>query len=303
MRGFDRVLKEIGLKEVPHLPSQVKIIEVSTRDGLQSKDVIVPTEKKIEIVDLLSQSGVHGIEVTSFVRPDVIPQLADARQVMEGIKKNPDIVYSALVPNRKGAEHALECGVDEWGLMVSLSEEHSCANTNCTTEEAIEKARELVSLAKERGIGINGGVLTAFCGEVRKEQLGRLRRLIDTYTDLDVDIINIADTEGLGVPKEVFTIMKELKAAYPEVTFVVHFHDTKHLAMDNAFAALAAGSQYFDCALGGIGGCPAVPHVGGNLPTEAFAKNLQLMGIETGINLNILREARKVLDITLNQEV
>ncbi len=299
MSDFDRVLKEIGLKEAFHLPSQVKIIEVSTRDGLQSKDVIVPTEKKIEIVDLLSQSGVHGIEVTSFVRPDVIPQLADARQVMEGIKKNPDIIYSALVPNRKGAEHALECGVDEWGLMVSLSEEHSCANTNCSTEEAIEKARELVALAKERGIGINGGILTAFCGEIRKELLGRLRHVIDIYTDLGVNIINIADTEGMGVPKEVFAIMKELKAAYPEVTFVAHFHDTRHLAMDNAFAALAAGIQYFDCALGGIGGCPAVPHVGGNLPTETFVKHLRLAGMETGVNLDVLREARSVLETTL----
>lgn len=261
--------------------------------------MIVPTEKKIEIINLLSQSGVSGIEATSFVRPDVIPQLADARQVMEGIKKNPDIVYSALVPNRKGAENALGCGVDEWGLMVSLSEEHSNANTNCTTAEAIEKAGEIINLAKERGIGINGGILTAFCGRIQKEQLGRLCRLIDIYTNLGVNIINVADTEGLGVPEEVFTVMRKLKETYPDVTFVAHFHDTKHLAMDNAYAALAAGIQYFDCALGGIGGCPAVPHVGGNLSTETFVKNLHLMGIETGVDMGVLRKARSVLEITL----
>lgn len=286
------------------VPSRVKIIEVATRDGFQAEKHIVPTEKKIEIINAISKSGVTAIEVTSFVRGDVIPQLADAREVMKKIQRMDNIVYSVLVPNMRGAQNALECGADEWGLMISLSEEHSRANVNCSRDESIEKAKEIVEYGHANGVRINGGILTAFQGNDAVEvSLERIIPLIDIYCQMGISIINVADTEGCAVPKEVHRIMRYLRRRYPEVEFVGHFHDTSHLAMENALAALAAGVYTFDCAIGGMGGCPAVPHAGGNLSTENFVRRLYEMEIETGVDLQKLQKVKELLSTALHRDL
>lgn len=284
------------------LPSRVKLIEVGTRDGFQAEDRFVPTKKKVEIINAAARSGVSAVEVTSFVHPQVIPQLADAEEVMASIDRVPGVTYSALVPNLKGAERALRCGVDEWGLMVSLSDTHSQANINVSRDEAIREAERIIVLAREEGVRINGGVLTAF-GTAGEEgtDLERLFSLVDLYSQLGVRIVNVADTAGRAVPREVFRVTEELILTYPEIEFVAHFHDTCGLALENALAALEAGVTVFDCAVGGLGGCPALRNARGNLATEKFAGRLAALGIETGVDLAAVAEVKRMVSDALER--
>lgn len=286
------------------LPARVKLIEVGTRDGFQAEERFVPTRKKVEIIDAAARSGVSAVEVTSFVHPHVIPQLADAEEVMASIDRVPGVTYSALVPNLRGAERALRYRADEWGLMVSLSEAHSQANINVGREEAIREAERIILLGKEEGVRINGGVLTAFgttCGE--RVDLDRLFSLLDLYVDLGVEIVNVADTAGIAEPEEVSQVVGALVRRYPSVEFVGHFHDTRGLALENALAALRAGVTVFDCAVGGLGGCPALQNAGGNLATERIAGRLAAMGIETGVDLDVISEVKRMVAETLNREL
>ena len=285
-----------------NVPQKVKIIEVVTRDGFQAEEEIVSTEDKIKILNAISETGVAAIEATSFVRGDVIPQLADAADVMKGINKKENIIYSVLVPNMKGAQKALECGADEWGLMVSLSEEHSRANVNCSRDEAIEKARMIVDFGKANCVRINGGVLTAFKGSDDAEaDLADIILMVELYRKMGIDIINVADTEGCASPREVYEVMHRLVKDYPDVEFVGHFHNTGRLALQNALAAVAAGVYTFDCAVGGLGGCPAVPDAGGNLSTERFVKALNQAGIETGVDMDKLQHVNTLLAGVFNR--
>lgn len=294
---LENYLKKIigDIREL-HIPEKVKIIEVVTRDGFQSVDKIIPTNKKIELIDIISETGVAGIEVTSFVRSDVIPQLADAKEVMKGIKRAEDIVYSVLVPNIKGAENAIECKADEWGLMISLSEEHSKRNVNSSKEEAIGRAKEIINIAKKNKVRINGGILTAFQGTTfSKKSIENIESIVNLYYDLGIKIINIADTEGHALPREVYEVMLYLRKKFEDIEFVGHFHNTYNRAIDNALAALAAGVYTFDCAIGGIGGCPALPFYGGNLETGKFISTLQSFKIDTGIDLAKIQKAKELL--------
>jgi len=261
------------LNQFQGLPLKVKIIEVGTRDGFQMEPTVLATKDKISIINALSKTGLSAIEVTSFVHPRVIPQLADAQDVMRNIERNPNIIYSALVPNMKGAERALECRTDEWGLMLSLSESHSKANVNQTTDSMLREIEEIVKLGKSNGVRINGGLLTAFGypGEGRIE-IEKIYNCVDAYKNLGIDIVNVADTAGMADPRYTFYLIKNLTSRYPDVEFVLHFHDTRNMAMANVVAAMQAGATSFDSAIGGLGGCPFAPGATGNISTELNSK-------------------------------
>lgn len=293
---------------LPNIPKKIKIIEVCTRDGFQSEKNIIPTKDKIEIVNALSKANLSAIEVTSFVHPKVVPQLADAEDVMNNIDRNPNTIYSALVPNLKGAERALKCGVNEWGLMLSLSESHSKANVNKSMDDMVKEIEKIVELAKINGIRLNGGLITALgCPFEGKISIETIFYSVDMYIDLGINIINVADTAGVSDPAHTYYVMKELTRNYPNVEFVMHFHDTRNMAMANVIAAMQAGVYTFDTSLGGIGGCPFIPGASGNLSTEDLVHMLDLMNIETGINLdyilNISKRLSKLLGRKLDSKV
>lgn len=268
------------------LPKSVKVQEVVTRDGFQSEETIIPTGQKVELVNRIADAGVPVIEVTSFVHPRIVPQLADAQEVMKNIVRYPNVIYSALVPNMKGAERALECGVDEWGLMVSLSDTHSRANVNKSYQEMVRETEKVILLAKAEHKRVNGGLLTAlgYPGEGHIP-MSRIHELIRTYIGLGVFIINVADTAGVSDPAHTYRVMRELVETYPSVEFVLHLHDTQGMGMANAFAGLIAGVKAFDTALGGIGGCPFLPGAAGNISTVDFVNMVESMGINTGVRV------------------
>lgn len=284
------------------LPEQVKVQEVVTRDGFQSEDRFIETKDKIELVNRIADAGISVIEVTSFVHPRVVPQLADAREVMNHITRRSGVVYSALVPNMKGAERALECNVDEWGLMVSLSETHSKANVNKSYREMVAEAERIVLLAKAENKRVNGGLLTAlgYPGEGRIP-MERIHEMMQVYTDLDVSIINVADTAGVSDPAHTYHVMSELCKAYPNVEFVLHLHDTRGTGMANALAGMLAGVRAFDTALGGIGGCPFLPGADGNISTVDFVNMAEAMGVHTGVQIDRLMAIEETLSRLLEK--
>jgi hydroxymethylglutaryl-CoA lyase len=276
------------------LPPRVTLCEVGPRDGFQIEPDFIPTELKIEVVDLLSEAGLPRIEVTSFVHPKVVPQMRDAEAVMAKIRRRPGTRYSALVPNDKGASRAVDAGVDEIRTVVSASESHNLANVNMTIAESIDKLRAVMEVARRAGVPVGCGVSTAFgCpfeGEVSLEQLaGVVRRL----TDIGARAIALADTTGMANPRQVSAVLARLQADFPGIEWTLHTHDTRAMAIANILAAMQSGVTHFDSSIGGLGGCPFAPGASGNVCTEDLVHALHAMGVETGIDLDRLIAAAK----------
>jgi hydroxymethylglutaryl-CoA lyase len=264
---------------------KVTIVEVGPRDGLQNEEKILSPQEKIELINHLSETGLRRIEMTSFVHPKWIPQLADAVEVSKGIKRNPDVLYSALVPNRKGLERALEAGIDEAAIFMSASEGHNLKNINKTIDETYPVLEEVVKDAKQSGLRVRGYVSTAFgCpydGKVDLQQvLGVTQRLID----MGVDEISIGDTIGVASPLQVERLLELLLKQIEAKQLALHFHDTRGTALANVAAALNMGISIFDSAVGGLGGCPYAKGASGNLATEDLVYMLEKMDADTGIS-------------------
>lgn len=284
--------------EVSASPSPLRIHEVCVRDGFQIEPVFVPTERKIELVNALSRSGVAKIEVTSFSSPKAIPALADAEAVMRGIDRVAGVEYAALVPNVRGAERALGCAVDELNLVMSASDSHSRANLRMTREQSLAQFADIVAAAAGQA-AINASLSTAFgCpfdGDVPAEVvLGWVARLVD----LGIDRIALCDTTGMANPAQVQRLFVAVTERWPEVTFTAHFHDTRAMGLANALAALEVGITHFDASLGGLGGCPFAPGASGNVCTEDMVHMFEAMGRHTGVDLErLLTLARQLPDI------
>jgi hydroxymethylglutaryl-CoA lyase len=264
---------------------KVTIVEVGPRDGLQNEEKILSPQEKIELINHLSETGLRRIEMTSFVHPKWIPQLADAVEVSKGIKRNPDVLYSALVPNRKGLERAWEAGIDEAAIFMSASEGHNLKNINKTIDETYPVLEEVVKDAKQSGLRVRGYVSTAFgCpydGKVDLQQvLGVTQRLID----MGVDEISIGDTIGVASPLQVERLLELLLKQIEAKQLALHFHDTRGTALANVAAALNMGISIFDSAVGGLGGCPYAKGASGNLATEDLVYMLEKMDADTGIS-------------------
>ena len=282
----------------PAAPPPLRIHEVCVRDGFQIEPVFVPTERKIELINALSRSGVAKIEVTSFSSPKVIPALADAETVMRGIDRLPGVEYAALVPNLRGAQRALDCAVDELNVVMSASASHSQANLRMSREESLAQFADIVTAAAGRA-AINASLSTAFgCpfdGEVPQgEVLGWVARLID----LGITRVALCDTTGMANPAQVQRLFSAVTERWPEVIFTAHFHDTRAMGLANALAALEVGITHFDASLGGLGGCPFAPGASGNVCTEDLVHMFEAMGRHTGVDLErLLTLARQLPDI------
>jgi len=276
------------------LPKRVTMCEVGTRDGFQIEPDFIPTELKIEVVDRLSATGMPKIEVTSFVSPKAVPQLRDAEDVMAKIKRHPGTVYSALVPNDKGAVRAVDASVDEIHTVVSASESHNLANVNMSIAESLTKLRAVAEVAHRARVGVYAGLSCSFgCPFEGAVPLAQLESMVARLADLGARGVGLADTTGMANPAQVARVLERLVPRFPGIEWTLHTHDTRAMAIPNIMAALEGGVTHFDASIGGLGGCPFAPGASGNVCTEDLIHCLHAMGVETGVDLEALIETSK----------
>jgi len=283
---------------------RIHMQEVGTRDGLQAESVFVPTADKIALVNSLSQAGMAKIEVTAFVSPKAIPALADAQQVMLGIERVPGVIYSALVPNVRGAERAIESRTDELNLVMSASETHNLANLRMTQAQSFQGLCEVAALARQASLTVNISLSCSFgCpmeGDVPEDTvLDWCARFID---EAGAGGITLCDTTGMAYPSQVASLTARFRASWPDTELSLHFHNTRGMGLANVLAGIDAGADRFDASLGGIGGCPYAPGASGNVCTEEVVHALQLMGYDTGVDLGRLLDASSRLPALIGHE-
>ena len=284
--------------------NKITIVEVGTRDGMQIEKEFIPTDEKIKIIDLISNSGVKRIEVTSFVSPKHVPQLSDAKQVMENIKRKDGVKYEALVPNIIGMERALECNLDRISLFVSSSETFNNKNLRASRLEMINKSKEVSKIAIENSIKIRGAVVTAFgCPYEGNISFDSLEWIIKEYIQMGCDEICLADTVGMSNPKHVKYITEKIRNIASDVKYSLHFHNTRGLGLANVYAGLQIGIQTFDSSIGGLGGCPFAPRATGNISIEDTLNMLHEMGYKTNIDLKKIIEVVSYLEKTLSRQL
>lgn len=283
---------------------KIYIQEVVTRDGFQIEEQFVPTEKKIELINKLSNVGLDKIEVTSFVSPKAVPNLKDAQEVMDGIDRKPGVTYSALIPNLRGAKRGAECGVNEMNLVVSVSETHNQKNVHRSTEQSFDDFQEIISFLKGTDICINGTLATSFgCpfeGGILED---KVLQLVDRYLSMGITGITLADTTGMATPKQVFQLSKKILKYWPELPLTLHFHNTRGMGLANVMEGIRAGVIRYDASLGGLGGCPFAPGATGNICTEDLVHMLTFMDYDVRADLDQLIDSAKYLQSILGHEL
>lgn len=266
------------------LPQRVTIREVGPRDGLQSERPL-PVEVRARLISALSRTGLPKVEAVSFVSPKKVPAMAGAAEVWRLVERNPGVRYSALVPNRKGAEAALEVGgFDYLSVFIAASDGYSLHNVGKPVAESLRDVGEAVALALEAGLPVDAAVSTSFGdpfeGDVPPEQV---LDLVARLLDLGISSVSLADTTGMATPTRVWELVGRFRARFPGVPLNLHFHDTRGTAMANVLAAMQVGVDDFDASIGGLGGSPFAPGAGGNVATEDLVHMLMDMGVETGV--------------------
>jgi hydroxymethylglutaryl-CoA lyase len=276
---------------VSDLPARLSIREVGPRDGLQNEQP-VSTQAKIELIDRLSATGVRRIEAVSFVRPEAIPQMADADAVWQGIERSDLISYSALVPNRRGAVRALDAGVAEIEAVVSASDTHNRKNVNRSTEQSLDEIAEVIELAHARSASCQVIISTAWgCPYEGDVPVDRVLAVVGRAVADGADSISFGDTTGMATPGRVQRLVGEFRSAHPDISLNLHFHNTRGTGLANVLAALELGVADFDASVGGLGGCPYAPGATGNIATEELGHMVEDMGVATGIDLDALIDA------------
>jgi len=282
------------------LPSRVTLVDVGPRDGLQNEKQTVDAADKIELVHRLQAAGLREIEVTSFVSPKWVPQMADNAAVLAGIERKPGVRYSVLIPNMKGLDAALSAPRAEWPdeivVFAAATEAFSQKNINCSIAESIERFRPVVDAARKHGIKVRGAISVAlgcpYQGEVSPDEVERVVRLIK---EIGVDHCGIADTIGVGTPQRVQAVLERALKHYPVAEVSGHFHDTYGQAIGNVYAGLEVGIATFDASVAGLGGCPYAKGATGNVGSEDVLFLLRGLGIETGIDLDRLVDAAEFI--------
>jgi len=280
------------------LPAEVSVYEVSPRDGLQNEAAPVPLVGKERMVRALLAAGLRRIELTSFVSPRWVPQLADAEDLIRALSPAPEgVTFSALVPNATGLERALRVGVGEIAVFLSASETHNRKNTNKSIETSLETFGEVVPPARKAGIKVRAYVSTVWgCPYEGEVPLARSLEITRALLELDCYQVSLGDTIGVGTPLQTKQLLKTFLAEFPPERLALHFHDTRGTALSNALVGLELGFRDFDASIGGLGGCPYAPGAAGNLATEDLVYMLHGMGIRTGIDLDALIEAGRVAE-------
>jgi hydroxymethylglutaryl-CoA lyase len=278
---------------MPALPAtRIHVHEVAPRDGLQMESVFVPTDDKVAWIDQLSGLGYSKIEVTSFVSPTAIPALRDAEAVMRRITRAPGVVYTALVPNARGGERAIDARVDEFNLVMSASATHNLANLRMTQAQSLRTLTETARLAQQAGVAVNVSLSCAFgCPMEGEVPPAVVADWVARVADLGVQGVTLCDTTGMADPGQVGALCSAIAQQQPTLALTAHFHDTRGLGGANVYAALQAGITRFDASLGGIGGCPYAPGASGNVATEDLVHLLQCLGLDCGMQAEALAPA------------
>ncbi len=285
------------------LPSQISVREVGPRDGLQNEDP-VPTQAKVELINTLSGTGVKRIEAVSFVRPDAIPQMADADEVWQRIERAGSVRYSALVPNLRGAARALDSGLGEIEAVVSASDTHNRKNVNRGTEESLDDIAAIIELAHNRGATCQVIVSTAWgCPYEGDVPVARVIRVAGRAVADGADCVSFGDTTGMATPGRVRALVGEFRSAYPDIGLNLHFHNTRGTGLANVLTALELGVDDFDASVGGLGGCPYAPGATGNIATEELVHMVEDMGVATGIDLDAMIEAAAAAERIIGRQL
>ena len=284
--------------------ARITVCEVGPRDGFQSERTFIPTARKIEIANALFAAGLRHMQVTSFVSPRAVPQLADAEEVLAGIDRPEGAVISALVPNLRGAQRAAVAGVDAVHTVVSASETHNRKNVNRPVERSLDEFGAVFELMQGAGIAVEGGIATAFgCpfeGEVPPAQVARIAR---RYQGLGAAAVSLGDTTGMATPATVRAAIRAIREAAPGLPIHLHFHNTRGVGLACVMTGLAEGVTHYDASVGGLGGCPFAAGATGNVCTEDLVYLLGESGYETGVDLGRLIDAALLAQDVIGREL
>jgi hydroxymethylglutaryl-CoA lyase len=283
------------------LPRRVTVVEVGPRDGLQNEAVRVPTAVKIAFVEALAAAGLPVVEITAFVNPSRVPQMADAGEVARGVARREGVRYTALVPNMRGLAAARQAGLTEVAVFAAASETLSRRNINQAIDESLAAYRDVVAEARRSGMRVRGYLSAAFgCPFEGEVAVPAVADLAARLLDLGVFEVAVSDTIGVATPGQVIEVVEAVAARVPREAIALHFHDTRGTALANVLAALQAGITTFDASAGGLGGCPFAPGAAGNVATEDLLYMLHGLGIETGVELDAVAATSRAVARALN---
>ena len=274
----------------------IKIIEVGPRDGLQRLSTQLSTQEKIQLIHDLVDSGIQSIQVTSFVHPKIVPQMADAEAVCKGIDRKDGVDYTALILNQKGLERAYDSAITHIDMSVSASNAHSRKNTNMTLDESLAHFDEMIVSANEMGMNIRVGIQCAFGYYEPDVTSDLVLAIAEQFLEFNISSLALADSTGMANPAQIKAMVTRLQSILGDVPLVLHLHDTRGMGLANVVAAIEAGCTQFDTAFGGMGGCNFIPDALGNIATEDTVNMLHEMGYETGIDLEQVAAVSKFLE-------
>lgn len=275
----------------------ITVCEVGLRDGMQIEKRILTVEEKLEMIHRLEDAGVRVIEVGSFMHPKAVPQMANTDEVFRNLEQRPGVEYRTLVANLKGVQRAIDCGCKKVKLNISASKGHNLANINKLPLETMKGFEACADTARAAGLEVSGSIACPFGSPWDPViTLDELREIIDAYLAVGVTEISISDAPGMAMPAQVYQLMTQLKPAYPQCRFILHFHNTRGMGIANIMAGMEAGITWFDGSLAGTGGCPFIPGAAGNVSTEDIVHMAFCQGIETGIDLRQLMDAGRRLE-------
>jgi len=274
----------------------VKVVEVGPRDGLQNEQAAIDTALKVQFIDRLAEAGLPVIEITAFVSPKWVPQMADAREVARAAARRPGVRFSALVPNRRGLDVAIECGLDHVAVFAAASETFSQRNINQSIAESMRNYTEVIAAARAHGLTMRAYLSTSFgCPYEGHVPVTRVVDLSAALIDMGAEEVAVSDTIGVAHPGQVVDVLEAVRSRVPIGQIALHFHDTRGTALANVYAGLECGVATFDSSAGGLGGCPYAPGAAGNLATEDLIYLLNGLGIETGVKLDAVVAASRLI--------
>ncbi|HYF66045.1 MAG TPA: hydroxymethylglutaryl-CoA lyase [Herpetosiphonaceae bacterium] len=286
------------------LPARVSVREVGPRDGLQNEDIVLSTDQKIALINALNNTGLDLIEVGSFVHPRHVPQMADTAEVFAQIERRPGVVYSAIAPNLKGAQRAIEARADSVQVFLSTSESHNRSNVNMSIAESLAAAADIATVLGQARIEFEAVLSVVFgCPFEGDVPLGRVIEIAGRLVAMGATQLTLGDTTGMAHPRLVQQVILGLRERFPQVPLRLHPHSARGAGLANVLAALEVGIDRIDASVGGIGGCPFAPGAPGNICTEDLVHMLHEMGIETGLNLPRLVECGRLVEHLLGHEV
>lgn len=300
----NRLWRRSEALEVPTVPIEATLVEVGLRDGIQREGKFIPTETKVEYASLLADAGLKNIQVSSFVNPKIVPQMADAEEVFARLPKRDDVTFSALVLNMKGVMRAIAAGVKQLEMGVPASETLANKNANTTIEDGIAETAGMVKLAHEHGVKVRVGVQVAFgCVYEGKIEQAKVVSMARRFLAMGIDELSLADSAGLGNPQLIRRVVQEVLPLAGNVPVVLHLHDTRGQGLANLLSALKSGVTMFDTSFGGLGGCPFIQTAKGNVATEDAVNMLHEMGIQTGVDLRKVTALSRKMETFLGKEL